>query len=118
MNNIYLKLLNMAPAIKNPVLATVTGAEGSTPQKPGSSAIFVNGALITGTVGGGVVEGRTQEFALECSQTKESHYFHYQLDKNVTDPDEAICGGRITILIDADPLAHLPFFSRIAQSMS
>ena len=118
MNNIYLKLLNMASAIKNPVLATVTGAEGSTPQKPGSSAIFGNGALITGTVGGGVVEGRTQEFALKCARTKESHYFHYQLDKNVTDPEEAICGGRITILVDANPLDHLPVFSNIAKSIS
>ncbi len=75
-------------------------------------------ALITGTVGGGGYEGRTQEFALEYSLTKESHYFHYQLDKNVTDPEEAICGGTVTILIDADPLAHLSVFSRIAKSMS
>jgi len=118
MNNIYLKLLNMAPAIKNPVLATVSGTEGSTPQKPGSSAIFGNGVLITGTVGGGVVEGRTQELALEYALTKESHYFHYQLDNNVTDPEEAICGGTITILIDTAPLAHLPVFSMLGKSMS
>jgi len=118
MNNIYLKLLNMAPAIKNPVLATVSGTEGSTPQKPGSSAIFGNGVLITGTVGGGVTEGRTLELALEYARTKESHYFHYQLDKNVTDPEEAICGGTITILIDANPLAHLPVLSMIGKSMS
>jgi len=118
MNNIYLKLLNMAPAIRNPVLATVTGTDGSTPQKPGSSAIFGNGVLITGTVGGGVVEGRTLEAALEYSKTKESHYLQYQLDKNVTDPEEAICGGRITILIDSDPLAHLPVYSMIGKSIS
>ena len=118
MNNIYLKLLNMAPAIKNPVLATVSGTEGSTPQKPGSSAIFGNGVLITGTVGGGVTEGRTLELAQEYAQTKKSHYFHYQLDKNVTDPEEAICGGTITILIDANPLAHLPVLSMIGKSMA
>lgn len=118
MTNIYLKLLNMAPAIKNPVLATVTGTEGSTPQKPGSSAICGNGVLITGTVGGGVVEGRTVELAQEYARTKESHYFHYNLDNNVTDPEEAICGGRITILIDADPLAHLPVLSMIGKSLS
>jgi len=108
----------MAPAIRNPVLITVTGTEGSTPQKPGSSAIFGNGVLITGTVGGGVVEGRTLEAALKYSKTKESHYLQYQLDKNVTDPEEAICGGRVTILIDADPLAHLPVYSLIGKSIS
>lgn len=77
MNNIYHKLFNMAPAVKNPVLATVIRAEGSTPQKPGSSAIFANRGLITGTVEGGVVEGLLKEFALACGKTRVSHFYDY-----------------------------------------
>lgn len=118
MNNIYLKLLRMAPAAKDPVLATVTGTLGSTPQKPGSSAIFVNKGLVTGTVGGGIVEWRTEEFARECARTKESRILNYTLDKESTEPDEAICGGSITILIDANPLAHLSVFAEIEESLS
>ncbi len=61
-NNIYFKL---APVIVNPILETVIGTEGSTPQKPGSSAIFNNRGLVTGSLGGRVAEARTQEFALK-----------------------------------------------------
>ena len=118
MKNIYLKILEMAPDTSVPVLATVTGTIGSTPQKPGSSALFGRDGLITGTVGGGVVEGKVQEFAQKCGRTKESGFFQYQLNKGVSEPEEAICGGRITILVDADPLSHLSVFKEIKKSVS
>jgi xanthine dehydrogenase accessory factor len=118
MKNIYLKILKKAPHASAPVLATVTGTIGSTPQKPGSSALFGRDGLITGTVGGGVVEGKVQEFAQKCGRTKVSGFFHYQLDKGITEPEEAICGGRITILVDADPLTHLSVFKEIKESVS
>ncbi len=118
MKNIYLKILKMAPDVTAPVLATVTGTIGSTPQKPGSSALFGRDGLITGTVGGGVVEGKVQEFAQKCGRTKESGFFHYQLNKGISELEEAICGGRITILVDADPLSHLSVFKEIKKSVS
>ncbi len=117
-NNIYFKLLKLAPVIVDPVLVTVTSTEGSTPQKPGSSAIFSNRGLVTGTVGGGVAEARTQEFALKCGRKKESQFFHYSFDNKSTDPEEAICGGSITILIDADPLAHLQVYNEMEKTVA
>jgi len=107
----------MAAAAKDPVLATITSALGSTPQKPGSSAIFVNKGLVTGTVGGGIVEWKTQELARKCSETKKSLIFEYNLDKESMEAEEAICGGTITILIDANPLAHIPVFAEIEKSL-
>jgi len=118
MDNIYLKLMKMAPVISNPVLTTVTLSEGSTPQKPGSSAIFGNKRLITGTVGGGAVEWKTNEFAIICGQTKKSRFFHYALDNDISETEDAICGGRISILIDADPLSHLSVFAEMKKSLS
>jgi xanthine dehydrogenase accessory factor len=118
MKNIYLKMLKMVPAITNPVLATVAGTVGSTPQKPGSSALFGRDGLITGTVGGGIVEGKVQELAKVCGGTKESGYFHYQLDKDISQREEAICGGRISVIVDADPMKHVSVFNEIAKSLS
>jgi len=118
MKNIYLTLLKMAPALTCPVIATVTGTVGSTPQKPGSSALFGNDGLITGTVGGGVVEGKVQKFAKICGRTKESGYFHFELDKDISESEEAICGGRISILIDADPLKHESVFKEVEKSLA
>ena len=47
------------------VLATVVGASGSTPRKPGAKMIVTPGGGTVGTVGGGEVETRVIERACE-----------------------------------------------------
>jgi len=116
MQNIYLKFIEMQQAGQGLVLATVIRTIGSTPQKTGSSAIFENGRLLNGTIGGGVVEGRVQEAARYCSQSGVSRYLHLFLNSDISDKDEAICGGEIYILLDADPLIHMPVFREIIRS--
>jgi len=118
MKNIYLHLTQSGQAQANPVLATVTYTTGSTPQKPGSLALFSGGKLISGTVGGGIVENRVQAFADHCSHTRESLYVSFSLDNEIDRKDEAICGGSISILLDADPLASLPLFELIEQDLA
>ena len=66
MKNIYLQLLDHQSGTSHLVLATVTRTHGSTPQKPGSSALFGTKGLICGTVGGGIVEGKVQKLALNA----------------------------------------------------
>ena len=116
MKNIYLKFIEMQQDEHRLVLGTVIRTVGSTPQKPGSSAIFENGRLLYGTVGGGVVEGKVQEAAKLSGQSGESRYLHLLLKSDISDKEEAICGGEIYILIDADPLIHLPVFREIMDS--
>ncbi len=116
MRNIYLELLEKEDVGHNIVLATVTGTFGSTPQKPGSSAIFRNDRLISGTVGGGVTEGKVQEAAKSCSVSHNSRLLHLMLNSDITEKDEAICGGEIDILIDADPGIHMPVFHEMQKS--
>ncbi len=118
MKNIYLKFLEIQPSQEGLVIATVTESLGSTPQKPGSSAIFDNNGLISGTVGGGMVEGQVQEFAQKSSLTKESGYLHFNLNKDVSHKEEAICGGKISVLVDANPAGNLSVFMAIKQSIS
>jgi xanthine dehydrogenase accessory factor len=116
MRNIYLDFLKTEDAGRNIVLATVTGTIGSTPQKPGSSAIFKNGILLSGTVGGGVVEGKVQEVAKSCSVSHNSKLLHLMLNSDISEKDEAICGGEIDILVDADPGIHQPVFREMQKS--
>ena len=61
MKNIYLQIPDHKNNDSLLVLATVTRTVGSTPQKPGSSALFGKKGLIAGTVGGGIVEGKVQK---------------------------------------------------------
>jgi xanthine dehydrogenase accessory factor len=118
MKNIYLDFLETNTHSAGIVIATVTESHGSTPQKPGSSALFNSSGLISGTVGGGVVEAQVQDFALKSSATKESGYLHFSLSKDVSHRYEAICGGKISVLVDANPFNHLPVFEAVRQSLS
>jgi xanthine dehydrogenase accessory factor len=118
MKNIYMKILELQHAGTQLVLATITGSIGSTPQKPGSSALFDGGRLFAGTVGGGLVENKVQKLAQTRSRTKESCYIKIQLNNNISDKEAAICGGEISILIDADPEKYLTVFEEIKKSLS
>ena len=117
MRNPYLYLLELQSAGRPVILATVTRAIGSTPQKPGSSALINSEGLITGTVGGGIVEGKIQRMALQSITTGESGYFRFNLNKEARNGEDAICGGQIEILIDASPLDHLFVFNEMKRSL-
>ena len=118
MKNIYLKLLEHQSDISSMVLATVTRTHGSTPQKPGSSALFGRKGLIFGTVGGGVVEGRAQKLALEAIVSKKSGHFRFNLANDISSKEEAICGGQISVLIDANLQNYLDVFEQLVQSIN
>jgi xanthine dehydrogenase accessory factor len=117
MKNIYLQFLDPKHNNKNLVLATVTVTTGSTPQKPGSSAIFSDKGLITGTVGGGVVEKRVEEIAIKALKSGNSGYFTFDLDNDIDEKTEAICGGQISVLIDARPANSRSVFEMIGESI-
>ncbi|MDQ1297344.1 MAG: XdhC/CoxI family protein [Bacteroidota bacterium] len=118
MNSIYLKILEFERYGSGLVLATVTGTVGSTPQKPGSSALFANGKLAAGTVGGGIVESNVQQYAGKLISTKKSVLFRMHMNNDISQKEEAICGGEISILIDANPALHYAVFEQIKESLS
>jgi xanthine dehydrogenase accessory factor len=116
MKNIYLKISLNTPEIYDLVLATVTGTEGSTPQKPGSSALFNHKGLSAGTIGGGVLEGKVQEIARQVLQSKEPVLYHFRLDNSVSNGEDALCGGKISVLIDPFLSGYIPLFKEIRKS--
>jgi xanthine dehydrogenase accessory factor len=99
------------------VLATVTGTQGSAPQKPGSSALIGVNGLIAGTVGGGVVEGQVIKLAGEALSSKQSGHFQFNLGHDISKTEEAICGGTISVLVDANIQNNIALFEQIRQSM-
>jgi len=99
------------------VLATVIRTSGSTPQKPGSSAIFSDNNLLAGTVGGGILEGEVQHIASSVLITGVSNHYYFNLDTD-QGSDGAICGGEAIVLIDANPGAHLKTLEQMEQSLS
>ena len=118
MKNIYLQLLDLRETCPNVVLATVTGSVGSTPQKPGSSALFGATGLISGTVGGGVVEGKVQKFSMDAASSGDSFYLTFYLNRDASAGEDALCGGHNTVLIDSRPCDYLSVFRKIERSLS
>jgi xanthine dehydrogenase accessory factor len=118
MKNIYLKFLDLHPDYPNMVLSTVTRSIGSTPQKPGCSAIFGEAGLISGTVGGGVLEGKVQDLSVRAIVTKDSSHPAFLLNKDITDGEDAICGGQVSVLIDSNPVNSLSVFHELRKSLN
>ena len=117
MKNICLDFLKNKKQDAGLVIATVVESLGSTPQKPGSSALFDSNGLIAGTVGGGVVESQVQDFAKKSALSGESAYLRFSLSNDVSSKYEAICGGKIFVLVDANPLIHRPVFEAVRKSI-
>jgi len=118
MRNIYLEILDLQSSDSLLALATVVRNQGSTPQKPGCSALFDGMGLITGTVGGGIVEGKVQKLAAELIVSKNSGLYHFNLANDISNTEEAICGGQIDVLIDLNISNFMPVFEQLNQSLN
>jgi len=116
MKNIYLRIPDNTWDASDLVIATVTHTEGSTPQKPGSSALFNKSGLIAGTIGGGVLEGKVQHIAIESLDTKEPVHQVFRLDTSVSDGEDALCGGKINVLVDPELARHKHVFEALKRS--
>ena len=116
MKNIYVHLLELHATCPSLVLATVTRSTGSTPQKPGSSAIFGKNGLISGTVGGGILEAKVQEISQKALMSEDSSQPAFSLNKEAPDGEDALCGGHISVLIDSNPFKYLSVYEEIKRS--
>jgi xanthine dehydrogenase accessory factor len=117
MSKIYHTVLTQIRSGSRVVLATVIHTAGSTPQKPGSSAVFDENGLLAGTVGGGMLEREIQHIAESVLISGLSDQFYFDLD-NEPGGEGSICGGEAIVLVDADPSAHLEALENMANSLS
>ena len=117
MRSIYHSILEQIRSGSEIVVATVVHTSGSTPQKPGSSALFGAHGLLAGTVGGGMLEGEVQHIAESVLISGISDHFYFNLDAE-QGSDGAICGGEARVLVDANPSAHLACLEELDLSLS
>lgn len=117
MKHIHRQVLEHIQSGKKTILATVTRSSGSTPQKPGSSALFGMQGLLAGTVGGGLLEARVQAIAREAMNSGLSGQYVFNLDSRQGN-EGALCGGKTTVLIDAHPGKFLKVFEDMDRAIS
>ena len=80
-------------------LCTIIRAKGSTPRKEGCKMLVYGSGSIVGTIGGGEIEGRVIEEALESIESGERKIRTYDLI-NPEKGDPGICGGTLEVFID------------------
>lgn len=98
-------------------LATILDTKGSAPQVTGASAVFGREGLISGTLGGGVMEGDIQEKAMRSLDHQMNSIVDFNLDSTIEDNAGPICGGYATILIDSNPISHIETFRNLTQTL-
>jgi len=59
-----------------------------------------------------------QKMAEEAIQSKNSGLYHFNLANDISKTEEAICGGQISVLLDANPGNHSGIFEQIKNSLS
>lgn len=117
MKSIHHTILEQIRTGSGIVIATVVRSAGSTPQKPGSSALFSEKGLLAGTVGGGLLENEVQHIAESVLISGVSDQFYFNLDSEQDDMG-AICGGEAEVLVDANPSLHQTTLEEMENSLS
>jgi xanthine dehydrogenase accessory factor len=95
------RLAEIAAGSAPAALCTVTAARGSTPRKAGASMVVVADGSelgrVEGTVGGGAVEHRVRQVALEVIASTQPQTLEVSLTKELG----MCCGGSMTFFIEA-----------------
>lgn len=113
---IFFVLLKEMEQNKTLSLATIVETKGSSPQIPGASAVFSSSGLVTGTLGGGILEGHSQQKAGEALKKTYSLLAEFDLTSVSLSEEEAICGGQVKVLIDTKPERFFDTFQNLSCS--
>ncbi len=93
-------LLAEAQSRRQPMaLCTVIASQGSTPRHVGSKMLVHPDTSISGTVGGGELENRVRQAALEALRDGQPRRITY----NMSDPtrgDPGVCGGQVEVFVE------------------
>lgn len=99
MTDIYQALADLPRSGNAGALCTVIQAKGSTPRKAGTKMLVYSDGSLVGTIGGGEIEARVIEEALDSIQTGEARIRSYDLiDPHKGDP--GVCGGTLEVFIE------------------
>lgn len=98
MNTIFNKLLYEMEKMHDTVLVTIISEAGSTPRGTGSQMLVNAEGRQIGTIGGGAVEKKAEELAMELLKEKRSHVQEFRLRSETPGDLDMACGGDVEVL--------------------
>jgi xanthine dehydrogenase accessory factor len=84
---------------ENVILATIIADSGSTPRGAGARMAMISDGSSIGTIGGGAVEYKVQQMALDALKDKKSQIRSFILSPNEKEDLGMVCGGNVTVYI-------------------
>ena len=97
--SIWRALAELEESHETGVICTIIRSEGSTPRHAGSKMLVYEDGRVTGSIGGGELEGRIISAASEVMREGRPRLLEY----NMSDPDRGdpgVCGGRVEIFME------------------
>lgn len=118
MEHIYQHALRLIESGEPFALAVVVETLGSTPQKPGASALILSDGSVIGTLGGGCLEAEARRQALECIRSASRRLIRLHLDDDFGFDDGLLCGGSAGIFIDGSPAESVEAIASAARAVA
>jgi xanthine dehydrogenase accessory factor len=113
--NFYQQLAAASQEPARFVLGIIAGARGSTPQKRGAKALFLDNGRIIGTLGGGCLEAEVRKRGFEALRTGEPANFDLVLDHDFGWDDGLICGGKVSCVLLPAAREHVDLWQTLAR---
>lgn len=118
MEDIYSEIVRLLGSGTPASLATIIQVSGSSPRGLGSKYLVPKVGASVGSVGGGCLEARVWDGAMESLKEMKTALMKFTLDDKDMEDSGLICGGAVTILIE--PLHneqgdHLYIYQRLKE---
>ena len=97
MNGIFTTLLYEMKKHHDTVLCTIIADSGSTPRGKGAQMLAGDAGLLSGTIGGGAVEGGAIALGRTLLRERRSAVHEYKLRHNDGEDIGMVCGGDVTV---------------------
>ena len=97
MNGIFTTLLYEMEKHHDTVLCTIIADSGSTPRGKGAQMLAGDAGLLSGTIGGGAVEGGAIALGRTLLRERRSAVHEYKLRHNDGEDIGMVCGGDVTV---------------------
>ena len=97
MKTLFKELQSCLERGEGAVMVTITDSSGSTPRGAGSRMLVTREGLRCGTIGGGAVEYKALQTALEVLSSQNSRFQSFSLTRNQTADIGMVCGGDVRV---------------------
>ena len=108
---LFLKLNRTLRQGKGAVIVRIVGQEGSAPRGVGSACMVDEDGVLTGTIGGGLVEHRAIQKARQLIVERVSALLPFEMNAEEVTAEGMICGGRVELFFE-------PVFPEDAEACS